>query len=124
MPKKLRMKNEMIKSIDEAILLKEKMRQQRAIEDAKFAAKLKRLNNIELDKLDHADDGREARKKVWPKTLDKQVAELRARKAREGASMNDTEIRFNRLAMGEADSHFKRYPRAPPREVEIKTQPW
>ena len=58
--KKLRMKNEMIKSIDEAILLKEKMRQQRAIEDAKFAAKLKRLNNIELDKLDHADDGREA----------------------------------------------------------------
>ena len=54
------MKNEMIKSIDEAILLKEKMRQQRAIEDAKFAAKLKRLNNIELDKLDHADDGREA----------------------------------------------------------------
>ena len=65
-----------------------------------------------------------SRKKEWAKTLDKQVAELRARKAREGASMNDTEIRFNRLAMEEADNHFKRYPRAPPREVEIKTQPW
>jgi hypothetical protein len=50
----------MMKSIDEAIKLKEQLRQKRAIEDAKFAAKLKRLNNIELDKLDHADDGREA----------------------------------------------------------------
>jgi len=58
--KKEKMKNDMMKSIDEAIKLKEQLRQKRAIEDAKFAAKLKRLNNIELDKLDHADDGREA----------------------------------------------------------------
>jgi hypothetical protein len=58
--KKEKMKNDMMKSIDEAIKLKEQLRQKRAIVDAKFAAKLKRLNNIELDKLDHADDGREA----------------------------------------------------------------
>ena len=58
--KKTRMKNEMIKSIDEAILLKEANRKKRAIEEARFAAKLKRLNDIELDKLDHVDDGREA----------------------------------------------------------------
>jgi hypothetical protein len=52
------------------------------------------------------------------------VAELRARKAREGASMSATEIRFNKIAMREAETYMKRYPPPRPKEVEIKTQPW
>ena len=122
--KKEKMKNDMIKSIDQAIKLKEQMRRKRAVDDAAFSAKLKRLNNIELERMDHVDDGREARKREWAKTLDVQVAELRARKKKEGASMSATEIRFNRIAMGQAEHYMKQHPPPPPREIEIKTQPW
>jgi hypothetical protein len=65
-----------------------------------------------------------SRKNEWAATLDKQVAELRARKRREGASMSDTEIRFNKEAMAEARKYLKVHPRPKPREVQIKTQPW
>ena len=65
-----------------------------------------------------------SRKKEWARTLDKQVVELHARKKREGASMNDTEIRLNRLSMNEAETYMRKNPRKKPREIVLKTQPW
>ena len=64
------------------------------------------------------------RKKEWAASLDKQVAELRARKRKEGASMNDTEIRFNKLAMAEAEDYMKKFPPPKAKSVQLTTQPW
>ena len=166
--KKKKMKQDMLTSLHEACALKEEVRIKQARHDAAFAAKLKKLNDIELDRMDHIDDGREAyvyvyvffifffyfvawkqypnfvgslslfllistlsllsvssrRKKEWAASLDKQVAELRARKRKEGASMNDTEIRFNKLAMAEAEDYMKKFPPPKAKSVQLTTQPW
>ena len=58
--KKKKMKQDMLTSLHEACALKEEVRIKQARHDAAFAAKLKKLNDIELDRMDHVDDGREA----------------------------------------------------------------
>ena len=63
-------------------------------------------------------------RKEYAAALKLQVDEIRNRKAREAASMNDVEARMNNLAMREAQDYFKKHPLPRPRSVKIKTQPW
>ena len=63
-------------------------------------------------------------RKEYAATLKVQVDEIRRRKAQEAASMNEVEARINKLAIREAEDYFKRNPLPPPRDIEIKTQPW